>query len=136
MIETFTMSTRTKIEELKDIYCDYHKDVHGIKARWVYGQDLTEAELEEMLERLAQQYKAVRRIEQAEEERCQADARKQIQQFLSLGAPDVATAIRWMHDVHKTSGDHKDLDWELGTGYGWVEDVLKNGIEDRAYLTR
>lgn len=121
-------STRTTIEELKDLYCDSYKDVHGIKARWVYGMDLTEAQLRDMLERLEREYQSHKEEADRWEALAEAKARKELQAFIDHGAKDVAMAVRWMHDVEDTDGDNRFLDFTLGTRYGFIDDVLKNGL--------
>ena len=55
---------RTELQQLMDDYCDYHKDVHGVKARWIYNSGVTVAELKSMLASLEREYH-----EQAESER-------------------------------------------------------------------
>lgn len=124
----FTLPARTKIEELKDMYCDWHKDVHGVKARWVYGMDLTEAELKGMLDRLEQEYLFVREEEAKREATNEVTARAQIQALINHGAQDVAMAIRWMHDAEDTQGDNRFLDYTLGTRYGFIDEVLTKGL--------
>lgn len=124
----FTLPARTRIEELKDMYCDWHKDVHGVKARWVYGMDLTEAELKGMLDRLEEECTFIREEEAKREAANEVAARAQIQALINHGARDVAMAIRWMHEAEHTDGDNRFLDYTLGTRYGFVEEVLKNGL--------
>lgn len=121
-------SARTTIEELKDLYCDSYKDVHGIKARWVYGMDLTEAELRDMLERLEREYQAHEEEAKRWEALAEAEARKQLQALIDHGAKNVVRAVRWMHDAEGTEGDNRFLDYTLGTRYGFIDDVLKNGL--------
>jgi hypothetical protein len=122
------MTTTDRIQELKDLYCDSYKDVHGIKARWVYEQDLTVAELEGMMDRLEEEYTFEREEEARREAAAEVEARKQIQALIKCGAKDVAMAIRWMHEAYDTNGDSSFLDYELGTRYGFVASVLKNGL--------
>ena len=128
MTNEFTLPARTKIEELKDLYCDSYKDVHGIKARWVYGQELTEAELNDMLERLEKEFIAVHNEELRREAANEVEARKQIQALIDHGAKNVVRAVRWMHDSYDTSGDNKYLDFELGVRYGFIDEVLQKGL--------
>ena len=116
------------IQDLKNLYCDSYKDVHGIKARWVYEQDLTVEELKAMMNRLDEEYTFVQEEEARQEAAAEAKARKQIQDLIDHGAKDVATAICWMHEAHDTGGDNSFLDFELGTRYGFVASVLKNGL--------
>ena len=123
------MPARTKIEELKDLYCDSYKDVHGIKAHWVYGQDLTEAELNDMLERLEKEFVSVQEEETRREAANEVEARKQIQALIDHGAKNVVRAIRWMHDSYDTTGGGNNyLDFELGVRYGFIDEVLEKGL--------
>ncbi len=122
------MPARTKIEELKDLYCDFHKDVHGVKARWVYGMELTEADLERMMDQLGKECTIIREEEAKREAECERVTREQIQALLNHGAKDVAMAIRWIHEAEGTEGDNRYLDYTLGTHYGFIDEVLKNGL--------
>ena len=119
------MTTTDRIQDLKDLYCDSYKDVHGIKARWVYEQDLTVAELEGMVDRLEEEFTFVQEEEARQEAAAEVKARKQIQDLIEHGAQDVAMAIRWMHEAYDTNGDSSFLDFELGTRYGFVARLLK-----------
>ena len=116
------------VEELKDLYCDCYKDVHGIKARWVYGMELTVEELEGMMARLEREWVEVKAEEDRREAQAELEARKQIQALIEHGAKDVAMAVRWMHDAEGTNGDNRYLDHTLGTRYGFIEEVLENGL--------
>jgi hypothetical protein len=128
MTNEFTLPARATIEELKDLYCESYKDVHGIKARWVYGMDLTEAELQGMLDRLEWEYLAHKEEEDRREALAELEARVWIRTLIDSGAKDVAMAIRWMHDAEGTGTDNRFLDYTLGTRYGFIEEVLKNGL--------
>lgn len=128
MNQEFVLPVRNRIEELKDMYCDCYKDVHGIKACWVYEMDLTVAELEGMLDRLEWEYLAHKEEEDRREALAEAQARAQIQALIDHGAKNVVRAIRWMHDAEGTNGDNRFLDYTLGTRYGFIEEVLKNGL--------
>ena len=128
MMKNDLLEPRTKIEELKDLYCDCYKDVHGIKARWVYGMDLTVAELEGMMTRLEQEWVEVKAEEDRREAQAEVAARKQIQALITHGAKDAAMAIRWMHEAEWTNGDNRFLDYVLGTRYGFIDEILNSGI--------
>lgn len=119
---------RTELEELMDDYCDFHKDVYGVKARWIYGQQVTVAEMKEMLARLEREYKA--QVEEEKQRTAQAEeaAREQIRILMQHGAKDVAMAIRWLHDAQDTGGDNRFLDFELGVEYGFIDSLLVNGL--------
>jgi hypothetical protein len=119
---------RTELEELMDDYCDFHKDVYGVKARWIYGQQVTVEGMKEMLARLVREYKA--QVEEEKQRTAQAEeaAREQIQILMQHGAKDVAMAIRWLHDAQDTGGDNRFLDFELGVEYGFIDSLLENGL--------
>lgn len=124
----FTLPPRAKIEELKDLYCDSYKDVHGIKARWVYGMELDEADLQSMLDRLEWEYLAHKEEEDRREALAELEARKQIRALIEHGAKNVARAVRWMHDSYDTGGDNKYLDFELRVRYGFIDEILEKGL--------
>ena len=128
MTNEFTLPARTKIEELKDLYCDSYKDVYGIKARWVYGMELDEAELNNMLDRLEREYLSHKEEEDRREAQAELEARKQIRALIEHGAKNVVRAVRWMHDSYDTGGDNKYLDFELGVRYGFIDEVLDGGL--------
>ena len=119
---------RTELEELMDDYCDFHKDVYGVKARWIYGQQVTVEEMKEMLARLEREYKA--QVEEEKQRTAQAEeaAREQVRTLIEHGARNVVRAVRWMHDAHDTGGDNRFLDFELGCEYGFIDGLLENGL--------
>lgn len=43
-------TTAEQIKDLKDRYCELYEAVHGLKASWVYGQLISVAELEYMVD--------------------------------------------------------------------------------------
>lgn len=123
-----TTIDQATVEELKDLYCDMHKDVHGIKGRWIYGGSYTHQELVGMIHRLEQEWVEVEAREQERQQAAAAAARRHIQNLMDMGAQDEAMAIRWMHDAYRTHGDHRFLDYELGTEYGFIEGILRQGL--------
>ncbi len=125
---TIDTDTRSELAELKDEYCDAYKDIHGVKGRFIYGMDLTVAEVKEMLVQLQEEYLAHRAREIAREQKNIKAAQNLIGGLIARGAKDVATAIRWMHQTYNTGGDNGFLDYELGTTCGRVYGVLKNGL--------
>lgn len=122
------MTPRTELEELKDMYCDYHKDVYGVKARWIYGTKVTVEEMKEMLARLEREYIAQVEEEKQRTAKAEEAAREQIRVLMQHGAKGVAMAIRWLHDAQETYGDNRFLDFELGCEYGFIDGLLENGL--------
>jgi hypothetical protein len=114
-----------KIANLKDAYCDYHKDVYGTKARWVYGMELTEVELEDMFKKLEREHEVVAAAEREREAKNAQFVRERIQVLLKSGAKDIGMAVRWLHEAHNSDGDNKYLDYLLGVDYGFIEGLLQ-----------
>jgi hypothetical protein len=123
-----TMTPRTELQQLMDEYCDYHKDVYGVKARWIYEQEVTVEELKGMLGFLERQYLIEAEQEKQRTARAEQAAREQIKILMQYGAQDVATAIRWLHEAQDTCGDNRFLDFDLGCEYGFIDGLLKNGL--------
>jgi hypothetical protein len=119
---------RTKLEQLKDEYCDFHKSVYGMKARWVYGMNVTESELENMLAVLFKQAEVVWAEEKRQEALKEEKMKEQIRMLIERGAEDVATAVRWLHQAEGTEGDDRYLDYCLGVSYGFTEKLLQAGL--------
>lgn len=40
------------MHEIEDLYCELHKDAHGVKARWIYGMGFTREQFVRMFEQL------------------------------------------------------------------------------------
>lgn len=125
------LEARTEKQQLADEYCDYHKDVYGIKARWIYGQldSLTVQDLKNMLDDLAKQYKIVAAYERERQKAADVAFVEEIKRIMQLGASDVATAIEWLHQSNNTDGSNDFLGFEYGCSYRFVDRVLKEGLD-------
>lgn len=108
-----TMDTQlTELEELESIYCELHKDVYGVKARWYRASSVEQAR------------KDLARLEEAAAAQAAADQRAQqeaIKAFEQLAATygGVAKAKRWQHQAYGTDGDDEFLCYHLGLPYGY-----------------
>ena len=116
---------RTKLQELMDDYCDLHKSVHGVKARWIYGTDYTEAEMEFLLESLQKEGERVWAEEAKQEAIADAAFLAAINKMVELGAGDQKTALKWLHDAHDTGGDNDYLGFDFGCSYRFVSNFFK-----------
>lgn len=105
----------TELEELESIYCEMHKDVYGVKARWYRAESVEQARAD--IERLGAELEQV----QAEEEFAQEQA---IARFLELVVEhhkgDFEAAVRGQHDAFGTQGDDEFLEYNLGIPYKWI----------------
>lgn len=122
------MTPRTELQQLMDEYCDYHKDVYGVKARWIYEREVTVEEMKRMLDSLSREYRVQVEIERQRTARAEEAARAQIRTLMQYGAQDVAMAIRWLHEAQETEGDNRFLDFDMGCEYGFFDGLLKNGL--------
>ena len=119
------LADRTKLQELMDDYCDLHKSVHGVKARWIYNTDYTEAEMEFLLESLQKEGERVWAEEAKQEANADAAFVAAINKMVELGAGDHKTALKWLHDAHDTGGDNRYLGFDFGCSYLFVENFFK-----------
>jgi hypothetical protein len=104
----------TELEELESIYCELHKDVYGVKARWYRASSVEQAR------------KDLARLEEAAAAQAEADERAQqeaIKAFEQLAATygGVETAKRWQHQAYGTDGDDEFLCYHLGLPYGYFK---------------
>lgn len=107
----------TELQELEELYCEMHKDVYGVKARWYRAESVEQArkDLDALQEALRQ--------EMAREAKAQDAAAAEVEQVIAnmieFGAADRETAIRWLHDSNDTGGDDAYLEFHLGLKYGY-----------------
>jgi hypothetical protein len=107
----------TRIEELESAYCDLHKDVHGVKARWI--RFATEAEGLAALDRLQAEGEIVWAEERTRQEAAAVAFEQRVNDTIALGAWTRDNAIRWIHEAEETGGDDEYLCWKLGMRYGY-----------------
>jgi hypothetical protein len=116
---------RTKLQELQDDYCDLHKSVHGVKARWIYNTDYTESEMESLLKSLQKEGERIWELEAKQEAIADDAFLAAINKMVELGAGDHKTALKWLHDAHDTGGDNRYLGFDFGCSYLFVENFFK-----------
>lgn len=112
---------QTELEELECIYCELHKDVYGVKARWYKAASIEQARKD--LDGLEAQGKEI----WAAEARAKAVAgvafEARIQQVIGAGAGTRAAALRWIHDAEGSGGDEEYLCYLCGLEYGYFRKV-------------
>lgn len=105
----------TELQELEQLYCEMHKDVYGVKARWYKAESVEHARAD--LERLGQALD----LEMAREKEAQQEAIKAFEELAASYGGDVETAKRWQHDAYNTQGDDEFLEYHLGLPYGYFK---------------
>lgn len=109
----------TELEELENIFCEMHKDVYGMKARWYRAKDVEQAR------------KDIAVLEKELDAKIEADKKAEqmaIQAFEELAksfGTDLDTFKRWQHQAYGTNGDDEYLEHRLGLPYGYFK---KKGI--------
>lgn len=109
----------TELEELESIYCDLHKDVHGVKARWYRAESVEQAQKD--IDNLQEAGKLIWAQEKAEQDEAAVRFEARVQETIVAGAKDRATALRWIHDAEGTDGDNDYLAWTLGLPYKYFK---------------
>lgn len=109
------MQEMTVLEELESIYCDMHKDVYGVKARWY------RAESEEKARADIARLEAALEIQMAQDKVFQQEAIKAFEELAASFGHDVDTAKRWQHQAYNTNGDDEYLEYRLGLPYGYFK---------------
>lgn len=112
-------TTAERIQDLEQAYCEYHKDVHGVKARWIKFTSVEEGEA--AMDALEATGKVI--WAQEEEDRKAAAVRfeARVAETIATGAKDRETAMRWIHDAEGTQGDDEFLCYCLGLRYGYFK---------------
>jgi len=106
----------TEIEELESIYCDMHKDVYGVKARWIKFATVEEGR------KALDDLQVALDAEMEHQRKCQAEAIKAFEE-LAASYGGIETAKRWQHQAYGTDGDDEYLAYRLGLPYGYFKKV-------------
>jgi len=89
------MNTETDYKnELIQILWDLFKDVHGVRPRGMAYEQWLVADLEWEIAMLQRQLEADLRWQREQEDRA-------INACMDCGAPDIATAMRWLEDAYE-----------------------------------
>lgn len=104
----------TELQELEQLYCEMHKDVYGVKARWYRAVSIEQARKD--IDRL--QVELNEQIEQ--DKKFQQEAIAAFMQVVNEHCGgDFEQAKRWQHQAYDTDGDDEYLAYRLGLPYGF-----------------
>jgi hypothetical protein len=113
---TMSWETMSELEQLESIYCETHKDVYGVKARWYKAESVEQAKAD-----LAILQAEAEKV-WAQEKQAQQDAIAAFEE-LAKSYGGVETAKRWQHQAYDTRGDDEFLCYHLGLPYGYFKKV-------------
>jgi len=105
----------SELEELECIYCELHKDVYGVKARWYRAATVEQARKDIDTLRAAGEVAWAREQEAQKEAAVRFEA--YVQDTITAGAKDRATALAWIHQAEGTQGNDEFLAYNMGLPY-------------------
>ena len=108
----------TELEELEGIYCELHKDVYGVKARWDRAASVEQARAD--LARLQAAGEEVWVRERKQQEECVKRFETRVQTVIESGARTREDALRWIHQAENTDGSNEHLCYKLGLPYSYL----------------
>ena len=115
------MNTTTDYhEELSAIHYDMYKEVYGVRPRWYDYDSKSVEEIKADLDMLAHKVEEMEAAREAAEKVAIERFENQVQSWISIGAGDRETAIRWIHDAEETDGDNDYLCYKLDLPYGYL----------------
>ena len=115
--EFTTWEDMTELEQAQATFWDMYKDAYGVRPRGVDTSFWTLEQFEEEFVILGQA------IDREETARKQSEAsavelvERRVAELISMGAQDLAMAMRWIHEAEDTNGDDDYLAWSLGLPY-------------------
>lgn len=114
--EEMIATPMTELEELENIYCEMHKDVYGVKARWYKATSIEEARKD--IDRLSEELK----VQMEQDKVFQQEAIAAFMQVVNEHCGGCfETAKRWQHQAYGTDGDDEYLCYRLGLPYGYFK---------------
>lgn len=108
----------SELEELEQIYCEMHKDVYGVKARWYRAESVEAARRD--IENLHSAMEVIAAQEKELQETCIREFEDRVRTLIEAGAGDRETAIRWLHQAEDTDGSSTSLEHALGLPYYYL----------------
>ncbi len=104
----------TELQDLECVYCELHKDVYGVKARWYRAASVEQARAD--VDRLQEALEA----QMAQDKIAQQNAIAAFEE-LARSYGGMETAKRWQHQAYGTEGDDEFLCFHLGLPYGFFK---------------
>lgn len=115
--------TMTRKEELVNIYWDFYKEVHNFRPRHIDFEACTEADLEEMLDRLNEQAQVVFAEREAAEKDAVCKFNTLVDMTIASGAKTREDALRWIMEASGCDGDWDYFAWQNGLPYAYFKRV-------------
>jgi len=107
----------TPLEQAQATFSDMYKDAHGIRPRHIDTSTWTLADFDREFAELVEIMKANDIQQGIEEAKAIEKFERRCAELISIGAKDMAMAMRWIHEAEGTDGDNDYLAWTLGLPY-------------------
>lgn len=116
----------TKIEQYRVMYWDMYKDAYGVRPRGVDVSSWTEQDFELQFEKLSSVIEDDIAQERLAHERAAVAFEQSIESFISSGAKDRESAIRWIAEsesclFNNGSVDHEMLCFKMNLPFNYFE---------------
>lgn len=121
MNEVNTWETLSRKEQLEAYVWDLYKEAHGIRPRHLRLVDMTEAELEAMVDDLHREIEMAEKARRADQAAAVLRFSKRVEDTIKSGAKDRETALRWIHEADGSNGDDEYLCYLNGLPYGFFK---------------
>ena len=112
-----TWEEMTELEQAQATFWDMYKDAHGFRPRHIDTSSWTLEQFDQEFAELSEVMRA-NDIQQGIEEAIAIEKfERRVAEMITIGAKDVAMAMRWIHEAEDTHGDNDYLAWTLGLPY-------------------
>ena len=112
----------TELEQLACEHSDFYKDAYGIRPRWLDTSSWSVEQFNAEFESLAAVCKENAIARKQAEASASAQVEARIALLMKSGAPNRATAIRWIGETEGSNGDMEYLCFLLGVDYGYFKE--------------
>jgi hypothetical protein len=121
-----TWEEMTELEQAQATFWDMYKDAHGFRPRHIDTSAWTLEQFDKEFEELSEVMRANDIQKGIEEAIAVEKFERRVAEMISIGAKDVAMAMRWIHEAEDTNGDNDYLAWTLGLPYRYFAKQLQS----------
>ena len=115
--EFTTWEDMTELEQAQCTFWDMYKDAYGVRPRGIDTSAWTLEQFDAEFEGLSVAIDAAEQERKAAEAKATEAFERRVAELISIGAQDMAMAMRWIHEAEGTHGDNDFLAWTLGLPY-------------------
>ena len=115
--EFTTWEDMTELEQAQCTFWDMYKDAYGVRPRGIDTSTWTLEQFDAEFEGLSVAIDAAEQERKAAEAKATEAFERRVAELISIGAQDMAMAMRWIHEAEGTHGDNDFLAWTLGLPY-------------------